>query len=259
LLTASAVFFLIVTAAGECPGALPNGTCGYECQKLICQQLVQFFKTSQPPKKENAFGVEDPYLGWISNGPANNSGWVPSVNAECENLIKEGVYPPAYCDNPKNFTGISCCTNERRTYLEEPCDYLYTPVNFSMPVNRVNASIDPGSGFLESITHLMQCGLRSLNLNGNRLSGSFSRVWGTYTGLRELELGQNWLAGPMPADFSRLTGLQVLNLYGGFLNGTIPEGWARMRSLRRLNIGAQAEPRQKGEQGIPQRASRQQG
>ena len=246
VLVASGVFLLLALAAGQCPGALPNGTCGFQCQKLICQQLVQFFQTSQPTKKENAFGVEDSYLGWISNGPANETGWGPYLNAGCDNLIKEGVYPPSYCDNP-NITGISCCTNEKPMYLEEPCPYLYTPVNFSMPVNRVNASINPGS-FMESITHLMNCGLRSLNLNGNRLSGGFSPVWGTFTGLRELEMAQNWIGGTMPAEFSQLTGLQVLNLYGGFLYGTIPDGWENMRSLRRLNLGAQADPRIRGEQ-----------
>ena len=235
----------VAGAASQCPGAFPNGTCGFDCQKSICEQLVQIFQTSQTPK-EKAWGVEDEYPGWISNGRANDSGWIPSIKAGCGYLIQPGVYPPAYCDNPTYFPGISCCTAAKQTYLGEPCPYLYTPVNFSMAVNRVNASIEAGP-FLDSITHLMECGLRSLNLDGNRLSGSFSPIWGSFTGLRQLQLSQNWLSGTMPAEFSRLTGLQSLNLYGNLYHGTIPPGWANMKSLKFLNLGAQASDA--GEQG----------
>jgi hypothetical protein len=233
-----AFYASLADAAPLCPGAFPNRTCGYECQRLICEQLVKFFQTSQTPR-ERAWGVEDAYPGWISNGAANDSGWIPSIKAGCSNLIQPGQFPPAYCDNAKYFPGVSCCTATRETYLGEPCPYLYTPINFSMPVNRVNASIESGD-FLDTITHFMSCGLRSLNLDGNRLSGSFSPIWGTFTGLKQLQISQNWMGGPLPAEFSRLTGLQSLNLYGNMFYGTMPVGWGSMRSLRYLNLGAQA-------------------
>lgn len=77
--------------------------------------------------------------------------------------------------------------------------------------------------------------LASLNLAFNVLSGSFPAVTGL-TGLRGLQLQSNRFTGTIPEALGALTGLQQLQLQQNALTGTLPDVWGSFPSLTLLGL-----------------------
>eukprot|EP00775_Hariotina_reticulata_P005277 gene5277-5512_t len=90
--------------------------------------------------------------------------------------------------------------------------------------------------FLQSIAQLHACGLTSLSLSGNELSGSLTDDWGELSNLAALSLAHNQIEGTIPEALRRLQSLAQLVLDSNLMHGTIP-GWLdTMQSLKGLSL-----------------------
>ena len=87
----------------------------------------------------------------------------------------------------------------------------------------------------------------SLDLSGNRLSGTIPPALGRLTQLQELNLGGRWdsmsqksisnqLSGAIPPELASLTQLQQLNLWDNQLSGAIPPELASLTQLQQLYL-----------------------
>eukprot|EP00775_Hariotina_reticulata_P005596 gene5596-5834_t len=102
-------------------------------------------------------------------------------------------------------------------------------------VNGLNGSVD-NPAFMESISQLHSCGLGSLLLPGNALSGSMTDAWGDLVNLQMLELSKNMLHGTLPETLRNLRNLQSLSLDRNLFYGTIPAWLGELKALRGLSM-----------------------
>ena len=79
--------------------------------------------------------------------------------------------------------------------------------------------------------------LVSLDLRGNRISGTVPSEIGSMFLLRNLNLHANELTGEIPMEVFNIQGLEELNVGKNFLNGTLPHDIGNLRQLRTLHIG----------------------
>ena len=76
--------------------------------------------------------------------------------------------------------------------------------------------------------------LRSLRLEGNRLSGRLPEEIGSLADLRRLQVGGNRLSGPVPHQLGRLRHLVTLDLGDNDFCGALPRGLEDLAGLRVL-------------------------
>eukprot|EP00775_Hariotina_reticulata_P013223 gene13223-13354_t len=89
-----------------------------------------------------------------------------------------------------------------------------------------------------SMQQLHACGLNSLSLLGNALSGHMTEDWGLLTNLVTLNLGKNFIAGTIPDALQNVHGLLDLCLDSNLMYGTIPEWLDKMPGLMSLSLAA---------------------
>ncbi|KAI4381058.1 hypothetical protein MLD38_007174 [Melastoma candidum] len=80
--------------------------------------------------------------------------------------------------------------------------------------------------------------LKSLNLSGNRISGSLSNNIGNFGSLESIDLSLNDLNGEIPAAIGSLGTLQILRLNNNGFQGAVPSGVLNCRSLVSLDLSA---------------------
>lgn len=78
--------------------------------------------------------------------------------------------------------------------------------------------------------------LKTLVLNGNKISGSIPPSLGHFPLLRNLNLSSNLLSGAIPPEISGLSNLQQLVLSHNLLNGSIPKKLGNIRGLGHLDL-----------------------
>mgnify|MGYP002776109197 FL=1 len=76
----------------------------------------------------------------------------------------------------------------------------------------------------------------SLDLSGNRISGSIPNEIGSLTGLYNLNLSSNLLIRSIPSSLGNLLTLESLDVSNNQLNGTIPDELTNLTSLAFLNL-----------------------
>ena len=76
----------------------------------------------------------------------------------------------------------------------------------------------------------------SLDLSGNKLSGTIPVEIGSLIGLFSLNLSRNLLTGPIPNSLGNVLTLESLDLSNNQLNGTIPTQLTALTSLTFLNL-----------------------
>ncbi|KAG2639481.1 LRR receptor-like serine/threonine-protein kinase RPK2 [Panicum virgatum] len=79
-------------------------------------------------------------------------------------------------------------------------------------------------------------GLKSLDLAGNRLSGTIPPGLGSCAALRRLRLSSNSLDGSIPQQIGKLAKLRVLDLSGNRLTGGVPPELLYCRSLVKMDL-----------------------
>eukprot|EP00775_Hariotina_reticulata_P011158 gene11158-11308_t len=110
------------------------------------------------------------------------------------------------------------------------CSTLHAVLEAKLQVNGLTGSVNAPL-FEESIEQLHACGLTSIDLEGNSLSGSLSGFWAKLTNLQTLNLGMDpaalklGLHGTIPASMASMRQLQVLDMGANpFLGGSLPAG-----------------------------------
>jgi len=108
------------------------------------------------------------------------------LNSSCSQILSnpnplDGS--PAYC----SWLGITCCS--RPAVVKGYCTDSNALKEVKLEVNGLQGAIDDPA-FMQSLAQLHACGLISLSLAGNSLSGSMTDDWGQLTNLASLNLGE---------------------------------------------------------------------
>lgn len=90
----------------------------------------------------------------------------------------------------------------------------------------------------KSLEHIQKAAqsLRSINLAGSNLTGTFPSELLQLSLLISLQLDNNHFSGPIPSEISSLSKLNVLNLSDNFFSGTIPSELSRLEDLKELQL-----------------------
>lgn len=161
---------------GQCPGLMQQHdsdilNCSTVCQQTTCDALQTLFKST--------YNASTPYLKtW-----RNRQGWEAMLQQNCSQILAEATKKgtPAYC----SWHGITCCRSLFRPY----CNATNAVAAIQLDVNGLNGSVLDLS-FQQSLAQLHACGLISLQLAGNALSGSLDAFWGRLLNLRVLNIGE---------------------------------------------------------------------
>eukprot|EP00775_Hariotina_reticulata_P011064 gene11064-11220_t len=163
-------------------------------------------------------------------------GWDYLIQSQdCSQLLAASASQPglnpAYC----SWYGVSCC--DQVLISANKCSTEFSVLDLRLQSNQLSGGIDDPD-FINSVTQLHACGLTSIDLEGNDLSGILTDEWGILVNLVMLNLANNWISGTVAAGLQNLTQLVELSLDRNSFCGTLPEWLGDLHSLQILRIGA---------------------
>eukprot|EP00878_Enallax_costatus_P047112 GHUV01057509.1.p1 GENE.GHUV01057509.1~~GHUV01057509.1.p1 ORF type:complete len:552 (+),score=103.69 GHUV01057509.1:2259-3914(+) len=219
-----------------CPGLVQISSqtvCTAPCQQATCTALAAFFNSTYN-------GTNPTIKPWRFR-----NGWSDLEIQSCSQLVAATPIGglPAYC----SWFGLTCCTPPLAA--AGYCTNLATVLEVKVEVNGLNGSIE-GPDFQQSIGQLHACGLKSLTVTGNALSGSLTDFWGQLVNLNVLGLAKNMITGTIPDAMRNLTSLIQLQLDRNPMHGTIPEWVGELQAMQWLGLSAFAGHNPDGSKGL---------
>jgi hypothetical protein len=169
---------LHVGAVATCPGLVSAGVagkpqCTAACQAATCNALATFFHTTYDPSATL-------FKSW-----RQQFGWEGLLSKNCSQILAAGPNPvdgtPAYC----SWYGVTCCSLPG--VLMKYCNVSNSLMQLRIGVNGLNGRVDDPN-FMQSIVQLHSCGLVSLVVPGNALSGSMTDAWGDLVNLQAMDI-----------------------------------------------------------------------
>lgn len=164
------------TTPERCPGLVQvssgSSDCTVPCQQATCAALTAFFNATY-----NASA--DLVASW-----SNKYGWEAALMQNCSQIVAATVDgAPGYC----TWHGVTCCSGLLQ-YLGI-CSANNAVIEVKMEVNGLVGSIED-LALQQAIAQLHDCGMVSLSMLGNTLSGSLTSFWGQLNNLKFLNLGK---------------------------------------------------------------------
>ncbi|XP_018724439.2 LRR receptor-like serine/threonine-protein kinase FLS2 isoform X2 [Eucalyptus grandis] len=104
------------------------------------------------------------------------------------------------------------------------------------PLTYIDLSDNRFTEGIEQIGIGAECGVQSLNLSCNFLSGRLPTTIKMCSSLKSLDLSKNNLGFNLPDALANLSSLEVLKLQRNRFTGSIPEGFLKLSKLRDLNL-----------------------
>ncbi|CAL9752372.1 unnamed protein product [Musa acuminata subsp. burmannicoides] len=138
--------------------------------------------------------------------------------------------------SPCNWTGVTCnypVAGRGRSAITEislPSMGLVGPLD-ALDFSTLGSLLRLNLSYNHSLTKL-----RSLNLSGNKISGSIPLSLGNMTSLDFLILSGNGFSGSIPEEIGDLQNLQELDLSANFLTGSIPQILGNLSQLSLLDL-----------------------